>query len=335
MLSLKKKRAPVGEDLSNTLLLVIETLLRALEVHSVRGDPADHERFQADIGGLREAFGGRSAQAMLTAADSAKKMVEEYNQRAAHFLRMQALERQKVADKLTDTLAAVTGCPERSILQLRDLEHRIAKARSIEEVKKYGAQLSECLEGLREDNSRRMQRMEQVLSALRRKVQSLPWEGPGDDVPHDLDASVELPSRPKAEAALEKVMLAGGYGFVVAYVVDRVQLINARFGYAVGDEILAMFQEHLKQGLKKGDQLFRWTGPAFLVLMDRTSLAGGVRAEVNHLTSAKLETTVHLERRSVLLPVTARSAIFSLFEATSTAELIQEVDAFVARDVRG
>lgn len=68
--------------------------------------------------------------------------------------------------------------------------------------------------------------------------------------------------------------------------------------------------------------------------MDRTSLSEGVRGEVNRLAAAKLETTVHLDNRSVMLPVTCTSAIFSLFETPSTTALIQQIDAFTAGGTR-
>ena len=335
MLSLKKNQLPVGGDPSNTLLRVADLLLQALEMHSFPADPDDHERFQAEIRGLRETFTAESPEAMLDAANSVKRTAEEYSQQTSRFIRMHALERQKVVARLTDTLAATAGCPERSITQLRDLEHRISRTRSVEEVRRFGVQLADCLKGIRADNLRRSQRMEQILSALRRKVQTPPWGEQADVLQLNTDGAADLPSRPKAEAALDKVIKAGGYGFVAAYVVDRMQLINARFGYSVGDEILAVFQKHLRQSLKQKDQLFRWTGPAFLVLMDRTGLSAGVRAEVNRLASAKLEATVHLDNRSVLLPVTCTSAIFSLFDAPSPAVLIQQIDAFTAGGTRG
>jgi GGDEF domain-containing protein len=121
---------------------------------------------------------------------------------------------------------------------------------------------------------------------------------------------------------------------VVAFVVDRVQLINARFGYAVGDQILVLLRDHLAKHLQAGDQLFRWTGPVFLALLDRPNLPDGVRAEVKRITSVKLETTVQIGTRSVLLPVASTSAIFSLFEIDSMPLLIEQIDAFVAGHLR-
>ncbi|MBZ5591739.1 MAG: GGDEF domain-containing protein [Acidobacteriia bacterium] len=334
MISLKKNRGPSSEDARNTLLLVIETLLHAVEVHAIPGDPFDYEKFQADIRSLRKAFAQPSAEAMLVAAGSATKIIEEYNQQAARFLRMHAAEMRKAVVKLTDTLAAITGDQEGAISHLRDLEHRIEKAPSMEEVKIFGAQLSESLDRLRVDAVDRQQRMEQMLSELRQKVQASTWGESADGAAPDAGPSSPQPLRAKAEAAIDRVLQAGGSGYVAVFVVDRVQLINARFGYAVGDQILVLFQQHLRQDLKPGDHLFRWTGPVFLILMERATLPESVRARVNHLTSAKLESTVQLDSRSVLLPVRSTSAVFSLFEAPSTAALVQQIEAFIAGQMR-
>ena len=335
VISLKKSRTPASDEVRDTLMLVIETLLHAVEVHSIPGDPADQEKFQADIRGLREAFAQPSASGMLMAAGSAKKIIEEYNQQAARFLRMHAVEMQKVVVSLTDTLAAITAGQESAITRLRDLEHRIAKAPSMDEVKRFGAQLAECLDGIRNDAVLRNHRVEQAMTELRRKTENTSRSESADRIEQDPEPAGALQPRAKAEAAFDRVIQAGGNAYLAVFVVDRVQLINARFGYAVGDEVLVLFQEHLRRNTQPGDQFFRWTGPVFLVLMDRPDLAESVRARVKHMTSAKLETTVQLDSRSVLLPVTATSTIISLFEIPSTAAVVQEIDAFVAGRTRG
>jgi GGDEF domain-containing protein len=334
VISLTKKRTQGSEELSNALVMVIETLLHAVAVHSVPGDPADYGQFQADIRSLREAFVEPSAAGVLAAAGSAEKMIAEYNRRAARFLRMHRAEMQKAVTKLIDVLAAVSSGQESSITRLRDLEQRLAKAPSMEEVTALGVQLSESLEGIRAEVARWRERTEQALSELRRKVESGsngdPPGGPGQASQTDGGAM----TRAKAEIILDQIVQEGGHGYVVAFVVNRVQLINARFGYAVGDNILALFQEHLGKNLKRGDQIFRWSGPVFLATMNRAMIER-VRGEVNRLTSAKLETTVHLDNLSVLLPVTCTAAIFSLFETPSAAVLIQQIDAFTAGGTRG
>jgi GGDEF domain-containing protein len=271
---------------------------------------------------------------MLIAAGSIKSMIEDHNQRAARFLRMHTAEMQKVIASLTDALGAICADSEGTITHLRDLEHRIAKAPAIEDVRSFGNQLSKSLETLRADMVRRRERMEETLSQLRRKVETSPWPESNGASQSKTEALSGLPLRTKAESALDQVIQSGGHGYVAAFAVDRVHLINGRFGYAVGDEVLMLFQEHLKQNLKPGDQLFRWTGPVFIALLERASPADHVRTEVKHLTSAKLECTVQIGSRTVLLPVACTSAIFSLVEIPSTAALIEQIDTFVSGHLR-
>jgi hypothetical protein len=171
VISLNKKRT-ASEELSSTLVLVIEILLHAVEAHCVPGDQADREEFQADIRSLREAFVQPSAAVMLVAAGSAENMIAEYNQRAVRFLRMHTAEMRKAVAKLIEVLAAISSGQESSIARLRDLEHRLAKAPSMKEVATSGAQLSESLDGIRADAVRWRERTEQVLSELRHKVES-------------------------------------------------------------------------------------------------------------------------------------------------------------------
>ena len=83
---------------------------------------------------------------------------------------------------------------------------------------------------------------------------------------------------------------------------------------SVGDQILLLFREHLAQHLKEDDRLIRWPGPVFLAVLDRPNLADGVRAEVKRVTIKKLETTVQIGNRFVLLPVSSSSLIISLLE---------------------
>jgi len=210
------------------------------------------------------------------------------------------------------------------------LEKQVLRASSPEEVEALGVRLSECLDTLREHTLQQRARTEQNIAQLHRDLEnsSKATGSPAGALPKDsLDG---LPVRAQAERALDQAIQTGGHGFVTAFVVDRVHLINARFGYAVGDEILSLFREHLVQYVTLEDRLFRWTGPVFLVLMERHTLPDVVRAEVKRVTSKKLETTVQIGTRSVLLPVSSSAAVFSLLEAESTAALIEKIDSFVA-----
>lgn len=315
--------------------MVVETLLHTIEAHCIVADAADYEKFRADIGKLRETFADPSSTSLLGAASAAKRIIQEYNQQASRSVRARIVELHKVLNSFTEAVAGMAVGSDRTVVHLRDLERQIVKAATFEQVKSLGARVAECLETLQVETARQNERHQEALAQLRHEVESS-WHPPVNAgvPPANGDSLSGLPLRAKAEGALEEATHSNGHCFVVAFVVDRVQLINARFGYAVGDQILVLLRDHLAKHLQAGDQLFRWTGPVFLALLDRPNLPDGVRAEVKRITSVKLETTVQIGTRSVLLPVASTSAIFSLFEIDSMPLLIEQIDAFVAGHLR-
>lgn len=332
---ISSKKEPEVEVLAPTLLQAVDQLLYAMATHGAVGDPAEHDAFAAVIQQLREVFRQASGPGILHGAHRAVQAFEEYNKQAVRFLRAHTLELGRLLNAFGDTLAAISTASEASVLRLRDLEKQILKASSAEEVKTFGPRVAATLESLREQTLRQRERTEQSIAQLRRDLENgRPAGALNPNAGARADSLSGLPHRAQAEQALDAAIQAGGHGFAVAFVVDRVHLINARFGYAVGDQILLLFSEHLSQHLNAGDQLFRWTGPVFLVLMDRPDLPDSVRTEVKRVTSKKLETTVQIGSRSVLLPVTSSAAIFSLLDADSAAGLVEKIDTFVAEHSR-
>ena len=71
-------------------------------------------------------------------------------------------------------------------------------------------------------------------------------------------------------------------------VCSRVQAVNARFGYTVGDRMLGAFAEHFKKGLSARDQLFRWQGPVLVVLLERAERIERVRTEIRQFADVRL-----------------------------------------------
>jgi GGDEF domain-containing protein len=112
-------------------------------------------------------------------------------------------------------------------------------------------------------------------------------------------------------------------------VVERISLVNGRFGYAVGDQLLHFFGQHLMQSFAPADKLFRWTGPTFLLLMERRGGSDRVRAEIMRVTAQRLTQTVQVGARSVLLPVAANWAMFPVLEVRPVQLLFQQLDSFV------
>ncbi len=73
-----------------------------------------------------------------------------------------------------------------------------------------------------------------------------------------------LPSRVYAEVELARAQAQSKDCYLALFVVKRLALINAKFGYARGDQVLLKVVVHLAQFLPEFNKLFRWAPCAFL-----------------------------------------------------------------------
>ena len=195
--------------------------------------------------------------------------------------------------------------------------------------------LEESLQTLRNETRRQREEMSQILDRLQKQIEAA-QAGDGDDLlpGFELDKISGLETRETAERAIARAVERGRLSYAALFVVDRLHLINAQFGYATGDRILREFGEHLRSSLLPADQLFRWTGPAFLAVMERGEAPGEVETSVQSIAAERLETTVQIGNGCVRLPVVRTSLLLPLASGSTLADLSSRLDAFAGQQAR-
>ena len=87
------------------------------------------------------------------------------------------------------------------------------------------------------------------------------------------DPLTEIPNR-RAGGDMLFVQLAAGAKMTIAFIdLDHFKLVNDEGGHAEGDRVLKRIATKLKQELREADQLIRWGGDEFLVIMSDISEA--------------------------------------------------------------
>jgi diguanylate cyclase (GGDEF)-like protein len=243
---------------------------------------------------------------------------------------------QRILAMAVRTVSELGAASNRLNERLDQIEQQIEDAAAIDGMRVLRFRLAECLQGLREQARHQCQQMSQALAQLQGQlevaqgVKSLE----ASQLAPGLDVLTGLEVREPAEAALAAAIEQRGPCYAALFVVDRLHLINAQFGYSTGDQILRRVGEHLRSSLLSGDRLFRWTGPAFVALLERTEAPAEVQVEIERIASAKLKAAVQIGNGSIMLPIARASLLIPLAGVSGPAELTKRMDEFTGEQAR-
>jgi GGDEF domain-containing protein len=135
----------------------------------------------------------------------------------------------------------------------------------------------------------------------------------------------ELPGRVEAEADLRARFYADRGCYAAVILVDRLELIDRHFGAAAAERCLMAVASQLSRLLRPRDRFYRWSGPTFLALLDRTAPLSVVSAEVREYL-AKLP-LIRLENS--VLRLTCSSSIFAVDDLQSPVALTGRIELFL------
>jgi GGDEF domain-containing protein len=327
MISIKKFLTSNDRDSKDANGRMAHLLLQAIGMHAVEGEQADYNAFRATIADLEASLAQEPSESnLLVTTGAAIKALRDYNRRTSLFIRAKSGELQIIVGMLTDAMAQITTASQTSIVRLQDLHKEIVQAVMVEDMRTVKLRLSDCLESMRVEIDRQRQEtveaVEGLKQGLKKAQEPLPTEASARP-----DPLTGLPLRLEAEAAMRVACDPQSHTFAALFVLDRIQAIKSRFGSALGDEVLLLFQKHLLKGLSAEDELFRWGPDSFLALLLRSESGEQVRRELGRFLSGRLEETFEVGARSVTLPIASTWTVVPLFESNYNQNL-RKLEAF-------
>jgi diguanylate cyclase (GGDEF)-like protein len=325
VISLKKFLA--SSETEASLMRMVKLLLQGIALHAMEGNPEDYSRFRDNIARVELRLDEEiSTQELPVLAGSAIQAIEDYNRRTSTYLQLQRMEFQTMVKMLTSTVSAITAAGNASVRQLQEIEKQVEAATEIEDVRQIKARLSDCLDGIRRETERQRAVTARTAEDLAQGLESA--QAVLDNSSTAPDPITGLPPRRRAEEAFAQACRDEGQAYVLAAVIDRIPILNVRFGYEVGDEIMRYFAGFLKSQLQPKDLLFRWTGPALAGLLYRSNRIERVRDEIGRIMELKYEHTVQTASRTILLPISARWALFPMMAPPGL--LTRKFDNFIS-----
>jgi len=177
-----------------------------------------------------------------------------------------------------------------------------------------------------EQNAEVLEARHQLGSLLSGAISQVAGEAPQPQAVDTLDPLTGLPSRAAAVAELQEAHTQCQDCFLGLFVVKRLALINAKFGYARGDDVLKKVVLHLSQSLQESSNLFRWAPCAFLTLAPEHTSYKELRSKIQMIELARLTPTLEWEGRSAMVPIIIDCRIVPVREFSTASDLFLRLD---------
>lgn len=288
-----------------TLLAVAKTLFNGIAVHSPSDDAAEYRKFVSCVQRASDSLESDvSPQEMLAHAESAALYLRDHNLRASKRQRLQNDELRAIVRTLMKALEDLNVAGPARMKQLKEIARQVELATDAEALRHGKIHLSDSLTEVCKEAERQ-------LSSFRSDLTK--------------DSVTKLASRSTAEAALVAACASETPMCAVILVVDRLPLCNKRYGREAGDKVLQFFADSVRKALSPGEGLYRWTGPAILVLLPDEP--DKVQVAVRKFIEQRLQLDFEAGPRTVLLNVDACWSVFPMM--VDPRLLINKIDAFV------
>ena len=287
-----------------SLLPAVRAALQGVAAYVEKDDAADYQQFRARMQTIVTAVNEREDPAeVLANVQTATSALREYSQRSQRSRQEQDAELRGIIKVLLDTLVDLSIARPQTMQRMSEIGTQILTSKSTEEVHQGKAELEQCLADIHREA-----------------------ECHGPAAGHEaVDPVTGLDGRPSAESTLTAACAAEGVSCAVVLLVDRLDLYNRRYGREVGDKVLHFFAEFVSHAFDVRDTLFRWTGPALLML--REGPLDKIQAEVRRVLEPRLQFDVDTASRTILLSIDACWTVLPMM--VDPRLLINKIDGFV------
>lgn len=318
-------------EMSDALRHFSQVMLAAAARDAVEGDELDYKRYRHRILHVTEQLPKCvTPSEVRNLARQADEASLEYSEQLREYLRARAQELRSLVPILTQALIELQAGGKDAAQELGRVERSLTQAAQIEDIREVKAQLVQCIDQLRAERKRQQERVNETVEQIRSGMS-----------PQMLSRyrcraidPVHLPSRSEAESVIDKMFQESRQNrFAAVFIVNRIALVNARYGHQVGDQAIQAFLRYLLDHLQPDDLLFRWSGPAFFSIVEREASSSDVTKEIARIGGIQLEREFELQDRAVLIPISSVFQTFPLCDDKSAETLLRRVTQFVQKNV--
>jgi hypothetical protein len=301
--------------------LVLE-MMGAVE-QQVLNAPSDRDLREA-LKAVRGTFEqGSEEDELFRAADDFSTLLKRYRERVTHAARAQSNDIYRILAMVNEALLLLAAGSTRTVGRLKQLEHSLERATSLNDIAALKSKLSEILTAVRDDVRREREESRQERETMDQQMQHLRQEA--------RCLTSDLPGREEATAMVEQILQSadpqGGSEFCfVVFVLGRLREIVRRYGDSAANDLV---RELVHRRLKFPDldvSAFRWSPEAVLIGLRWTEGLERLNAFIEPLAPSQFEHRLFLGARAAVLRIGIHWV--ALPAMGGAAELIYQIDGF-------
>lgn len=245
------------------------------------------------------------------------------------------LRQSELTRAITELVTALESLPgvEQCFGRIEALANQVQAASTSADFELTRAGLGEFLELSRREILEQQKQLSNLISGTVSRIRALESATVPAPLPESAqsDPLTGLPSRPFAESELVRMHAQLPNCNGILYVVKRLSLINSRFGFRRGDQVLLSVVQHLAQAAPDRSALFRWTPCSFLALMPPPISYDDIRKKAQNVQLQKLTQALEWEGHTALVSVNLSARAFAFRQHPSADGLVQALDDFASQ----
>lgn len=309
----------------------VRLLIQGAALHAPEFETSEYVNFREQSARiLKDLVESASPDAAVAAAGAMNHATAEYNRRLLQGFRMQQTYLHEIIRLLSATISELAETGQSSAQQLQEVERQIERACYVEDFQKARASLSESLRAIREEFQAQREKSVLSLNQCQRQLKAQTGFSTVEIPPGLPDERTGLPARAEAEDAIRQAMAQRRQAYLAVVTMERYAPISQRYGYTIADTALVFLANHLASRLAANDRFFSWGEATVVAVLDRAHPEDTVKRELKQALSERLETTIHIQNRDVLLPVHAAWLLVPLWNQPSPEHVIGRVGMFLA-----
>ncbi len=321
-----------GGQRSDAYQRMLELLAETVTANAIDIDHAECERFKAEVAGIREHFGPEGSSEQFSQAVTAiSTALERHNRAVSNLARRQGNELQNMVAMLTQTIKSMGAGSEMSATNLEAIAGQLKRASALEDIYQLRLRLGECLKNVRDEATRQRNESQGSVRKLKQELSASQQRLANHGIETDVDRVTGFAGRSAAEVAIHEAADEPEPHFVVVAVLGKMQAINARFGYTVGDEVLCDFAARVAGRLCSRAAFYRWSGPTVIGILQRSEAGNAIRAEVAKVVEDPITKSLVNGEQNAFLTTSAVSMVLPV--TPPAGEIIARIDRFVAAQI--